>query len=83
MSEQLGPEALDTQKWAQLRAMGEVRTEVTFIGGPLRGARAALTKTPPRLVVLGATYERIDDPDTGEFLGGYAPPYTDDKWERP
>lgn len=52
-------------------------TRVVFIGGPHDGKRGEIRHTPDR-VVLGraggsmATYERIDDPDTGEFLGGYA-----------
>jgi|GEM_PF-5855453 len=48
--------------------MGEV---VAFLGGPFDGQRAALTGTPPRVQIGSVLYERIDDPDTGESLGGY------------
>lgn len=54
-------------------------TEVVFHGGAVDGARVSLKDTPQRLHVQGPrvgrlgydVYERIDDPDTGEFLGGY------------
>ena len=54
---------------------------VVFLGGPYDGWRGHMnTETPPERVQLGqaegyetprATYERVDDPDTGEWLGGY------------
>jgi hypothetical protein len=44
---------------------------VVFIGGPVDRQRADLTRTPPQVSVLGVLYHRIDDPDTGSFLGGY------------
>jgi hypothetical protein len=54
-------------------------TRVLFMGGPYDRWKADLTKTPQRVQFgLGgdkgppAFYERVDDPDTGEFLGGYA-----------
>lgn len=54
--------------------------EVVFLGGVVDGAHVVLKGTPKRLHVRGPqvgrlgydVYERIDDPDTGEFLGGYA-----------
>lgn len=45
---------------------------VSFIGGPFDRCRTGLLHTPPRVIMGGEVYERIDDPDTGEFLGGYA-----------
>lgn len=52
--------------------MGEHNAErVALIGGPFGGHRAALTRTPQRIDVGGHRYERINDPDTGESLGGY------------
>ena len=45
---------------------------VRFIGGPVDGARAELTRQPAHVLILGLQYDRIDDPDTGEPLGGYA-----------
>jgi hypothetical protein len=44
---------------------------VRFIGGPVDGLMATLTRTPPRVVVSGWSYIAITDPETGEFLGGY------------
>lgn len=43
-----------------------------FIGGPLDGVEARIASTPRRVEHKGHTYERIDDPDTGEYLGAYA-----------
>lgn len=42
-----------------------------FIGGPLDNRIVDLTHAPPRAECNGITYSRVDDPDTGEFLGGY------------
>jgi len=48
-------------------------TAAALLGGPFNGARVELTTTPPRIVVDGsAVYVRVDDPDTGDFLVGYA-----------
>lgn len=49
---------------------GQLR--VKFTGGPLDKWEADFPSAPLRVEVMGALYERIDDPDTGEFLGGYA-----------
>lgn len=46
-------------------------TSVALIGGPFKGCRVDLSHTPPRIDVGEHRYERIDDPDTGESLGGY------------
>lgn len=43
-----------------------------LIGGPYDHCRATLTRTPACIVLQGAFYERIDDPDDGHYLGGYA-----------
>lgn len=57
----------------------EPQIRAVFIGGPYDGWRALLRRTPERVQFgLGgerspkANYERIDDPDSGEYLGGYA-----------
>lgn len=49
-----------------------------FIGGPVNGYRGELMHLPDQ-VAIGqpgsketAIYERVDDPDTGDYLGGYA-----------
>lgn len=49
---------------------------MVLIGGPARfdGQHVTLTRTPPRLEIAGVLYTRIDDPDTGESLGGYWAP---------
>lgn len=44
---------------------------VTFWGGKCHGASTYLRKTPPSLTILGETYSRVEDPDTGDFLGLY------------
>jgi len=49
--------------------------DIRLIGGPYDGLRCILTATPPVVLVSECAYERVDDPDTGEFLGGYAFPY--------
>ena len=45
-----------------------------LLGGPYDGLRADLTRTPPSVLVGEdrEPYERVDDPETGEYLGGYA-----------
>lgn len=54
------------------------RTRVALVGGPLDGSWGYLdvdATDPPRRLRVGDTgpvYERIDDPDTGAWLGGYA-----------
>lgn len=44
---------------------------VRLLGGRYDRSRVTLSKTPPVIFVGSERYERIDDPDTGEFLGGY------------
>jgi hypothetical protein len=48
------------------------RARVALLGGPYDGHRVSLISTPPRILVGEEPYVRVDDPDTGEFLGGYA-----------
>lgn len=45
--------------------------QALLIGGPFDGRKVSLTRTPPRIEAAGVTYDRLDDPDTGEYLGGY------------
>lgn len=47
---------------------------VLFLGGRFGGYRARLSDTPP-VVRLGRDdfYERVDNPETGEFIGVYTP----------
>ncbi len=47
-------------------------TEVKFIGGPYDGQRGDVSRTVPVVIVGRSEYLRIDDPETGDFLGGYA-----------
>lgn len=42
-----------------------------LIGGPFDGRDAMITRASPRITLAGFTYVRIDDPDTGQYLGGY------------
>lgn len=42
-----------------------------MIGGPWDGNWCTLRETPPRIQIGITYYRRLDDPDTGEFLGGY------------
>jgi hypothetical protein len=44
---------------------------VRLIGGPYDRALTVITDTPKHIAIEGAAYERIDDPDSGEYLGGY------------
>ena len=46
--------------------------KVWFVDGTMRGTKTELLYAPPQVVVLGERYDRIDDPDTGEYLGAYA-----------
>jgi hypothetical protein len=44
-----------------------------FIGGPFDGVKTELDYAPPYVILAEKhRYERIDDPDTEEYLGGYA-----------
>ena len=45
---------------------------VTLHGGRANGRTITLSDTPPTITAYGEPYEQIRDPDTGEFLGGYA-----------
>ena len=47
-------------------------TPIRFIRGPMDGYTCTLSVLPDHVIVSGRTYTRIDDPDTGTFLGGYA-----------
>ncbi len=44
---------------------------VLLLGGPFNGRSIPLRKEPPRILIAGRIYERINDPDTGEGLGAY------------
>lgn len=46
----------------------------TLVGGPHDGAKITLTAAtpPPRIQIGGTIYHRVDDPDTGNYLGAYA-----------
>lgn len=46
--------------------------DVRFIGGVMDGITVGLKRTPRRLLIGRFMYSRLDDPDTGEFLGGYS-----------
>jgi hypothetical protein len=79
---------LDLSSWASQKALeewGKTRWEnlllqedkdkwqnVVLIGGPADKFEFSLREAPKRLLVGDTVYERIDDPDTGDFLGGYA-----------
>lgn len=43
-----------------------------LIGGPFDRRKVTLSRTPLRILVGSRLYLRLDDPDTGEYLGGYA-----------
>ena len=55
------------------------RIRVALLGGPCDGWKADLIRLPDRILLTrssqsprgGLSYSRLDDPDTGEFLGGY------------
>ena len=49
-----------------------VTDRVVFVNGPYAGLHAELTRSPKFVEVEADLYERIDDPDTHESLGGYA-----------
>lgn len=51
--------------------MSAPEVTVVLIGGPYDGQRVSLTSTPMRIDAGWFRYERINDPDTGESLGGY------------
>lgn len=46
---------------------------VVLLGGPCNGVRVDLIAAPVWIKIgeNGPTYTRVDDPTTGEFLGGY------------
>ena len=46
-----------------------------LIGGPYDGARPDLLYAPETIDIRGDRYRRINDPDTGEYLGGYGYAY--------
>lgn len=54
--------------------MTDETTTARLIGGPYDGITAHLrTASAPARITVGTTsYVRIDDPDTNEYLGGYA-----------
>jgi hypothetical protein len=54
---------------------------VLLIGGRWDRYRVELSKTPPRVLVGNEIYDRVDDPDTGEFLGGYARINEENRWQ--
>lgn len=56
----------------KVKSYGPENVEVYFIKGPIDGQRAMLAKTPDHVLVSGFRYDRIDDPDTGEFIGAYS-----------
>src|SRR5699024_11267483 len=47
------------------------REALHLIGGPFDGGQVQLTETPLHIDIDGVRYKRLDDPDTGEFLGAY------------
>lgn len=47
------------------------REALHLIGGPFDGVQVQLTETPLHIDIDGVRYKRLDDPDTGEFLGAY------------
>jgi hypothetical protein len=57
------------------------KTRVAFIEAG-RSREGYVMGTPPELEIAGARYERIDDPETGEFLGAYVkrPTYKEGDW---
>ena len=59
---------------AKVAKMGlaKTTTSVRFLGGPFDGSETEVTGTPRRIQAGAAMYEKITDPDTGEFLGAYA-----------
>lgn len=48
-----------------------------FIGGPADRIVLGLERIPPYVDIAGHRYRRVDDPDTGEWLGGYAATFED------
>src|SRR5699024_728031 len=47
------------------------REALHLIGGPFDGVQVQLTETPLHIDIDSVRYKRLDDPDTGEFLGAY------------
>src|SRR5690625_6860281 len=47
------------------------REALHLIGGPFDGGQVQLTETPLHIDIDGVRYKRLDDPNTGEFLGAY------------
>lgn len=48
------------------------RHPVAFLGGPYNGVETHLRRTPERVQFGKHTYEKIYDPETGDFLNAYA-----------
>lgn len=46
--------------------------KAVFVGGPFDNIWADLDRVLPTVLVCGQPYDAITDPDTGEWLGGYA-----------
>jgi len=46
-------------------------SRVVFIGGAFNGVEVDLKRWPEKVEIAGLRYSRIDDPDTGVFLGAY------------
>ena len=55
------------------------KTRVAFIEAG-RSREGYVMGTPPELEISGARYERLDDPETGEFLGAYVKRPTYEAW---
>lgn len=77
MTEWAGKQALELwgkAKWESMLLQEEKDKwqNVVLIGGPADKFEFSLKEAPKRLLVGDFVYERIDDPDTGDFLGGYA-----------
>src|SRR5690625_2844315 len=47
------------------------REVLHLVGGPFDGGQVQLTETPLHIDIDGVRYKRLDDPNTGEFLGAY------------
>jgi hypothetical protein len=45
--------------------------KVAFLGGPFDGRHAELEDFPEHVLIGGVRYDRVDNPGTGDFLGGY------------
>lgn len=42
-----------------------------LLQGPFNGSEPKLSSFPPQIEIQGYIYLRIDDPETGEYLGAY------------